>query len=466
MSYLEVNTKMNHFLTSDLSIENPFNSITDILSWLQESKQSNHVIINEIKFSEMKQCFFDKSTGNYRHISGGFFSIDGIEVTTNYGSVSAWRQPIINQPELGILGIITKEFDGQLYFLMQAKIEPGNINTVQLSPTLQATKSNYTQKHKGKKPLYLEYFLDTQKNVLFDQLQSEQGARFLQKRNRNIIIQVNSNIPIYENYRWLTLGQIKALLKYDNLVNMDTRTILSGIRYCNRSLVEKFISSVSDQFKIDMLYSEISTNTYISMDSFISWFTELKSLFDLSVSKIRLDDIQEWQLTDNKIRHIENKFFEVIPVKVQIEKREVLSWDQPMVRPFQQGICAFIIKKINGVYHFLVQAKVECGNFDVVEIAPTVQCLTGSYKSGNVYFLKDVLDALKNPQQVKFNTIQSEEGGRFFRESNRNIIVEVGDDFSLDVPINFNWLSMGQLKNLIRFNNYVNIQARSLLSLI
>ncbi|WP_434222744.1 NDP-hexose 2,3-dehydratase family protein [Limnospira platensis CENA597] len=466
MSYLEINKKMHYFLESDLSLENPFNSIPDILLWLQESKQSNHVIINEIKFSEMKQWFFDQSSGNYRHISGGFFSIDGIEVKTNYGSVPAWKQPIINQPELGILGIVTKKIDGKLYFLMQAKIEPGNINTVQLSPTLQATKSNYTQKHKGKKPLYLEYFLDTQKIVLFDQLQSEQGARFLQKRNRNIIIQVNSDIPIYENYRWLTLGQIKALLKYDNLVNMDTRTILSGIRYCNRNIVNQFISSVSDQFKIDMLYSEISTNTYISMDGFIAWFTELKSLFDLSVSKIRLDDIPEWQLTDDKIHHIENKFFEVIPVKVQIEKREVLSWDQPMVRPCQQGICAFIIKKIDGIYHFLVQAKVECGNFDIVEIAPTVQCLTGSYKSGNVYFLKDVLDALKNPQKVKFNTIQSEEGGRFFRESNRNIIVEVGDKFSLDVPINFNWLSMGQLKNLIRFNNYVNIQARSLLSLI
>ncbi|MGI0495773.1 NDP-hexose 2,3-dehydratase family protein, partial [Limnospira platensis] len=190
MSYLEINKKMHYFLESDLSLENPFNSIPDILLWLQKTKQSNHVIINEIKFSEMKQWFFDQSSGNYRHISGGFFSIDGIEVKTNYGSVPAWKQPIINQPELGILGIVTKKIDGKLYFLMQAKIEPGNINTVQLSPTLQATKSNYTQKHKGKKPLYLEYFLDTQKIVLFDQLQSEQGARFLQKRNRNIIIQV------------------------------------------------------------------------------------------------------------------------------------------------------------------------------------------------------------------------------------------------------------------------------------
>lgn len=464
MSNIE-SKKIIDFLESDLTTENPFNSIEDILSWLDNVKTINKVLVKEITFSEMKQWFFDMETGNYKHISGGFFSIDGIQIETNYGSVPVWIQPIINQPELGILGIIAKEFNGKLYFLMQAKIEPGNINAVQLSPTLQATRSNYTQKHKGKKPLYLEYFLNAHKVVLFDQLQSEQGARFLRKRNRNIIIKVDSEIPIHENYRWITLGQIKALLKYDNVVNMDTRTILSGIRYYKINLVHNFISSVSDQFKMDMLYSEISTNTYISMDSFIAWFTELKSLFYLSVSKIRLNEISEWRLTDSKIHHIENKFFEVIPVKVQIENREAVSWDQPMVRPSQQGICAFIIKKINGIYHFLVQAKVECGNFDVVEIAPTVQCITGSYKSGNVLFLKDVLDALENPNQVKFNTVQSEEGGRFFRESNRNIIVEV-DEFSLEVPMNFNWLSMGQLKNLIRFNNYVNIQARSLLSLI
>jgi len=76
-----------------------------------------------------------------------------------------------------------KKINGILYFLMQAKIEPGNINAVQLSPTLQATKSNYTQVHKGNVPLYLSYFLEERKDVtiLLDQLQSEQGARFLKK---------------------------------------------------------------------------------------------------------------------------------------------------------------------------------------------------------------------------------------------------------------------------------------------
>ena len=43
------------------------------------------------------------------------------------------KQPIINQPEIGFLGFITKEFNGILHFLVQAKVEPGNVNNVQIS---------------------------------------------------------------------------------------------------------------------------------------------------------------------------------------------------------------------------------------------------------------------------------------------------------------------------------------------
>ena len=97
---------------------------------------------------------------------------------------------------------------------MQAKIEPGNINAVQLSPTLQATKSNYTQVHKGNLPNYLEYFLDdrTDVTVLLDQLQSEQGARFFKKRNRNIIIEVTSDIEVKEDFCWLKQKVICLIL--------------------------------------------------------------------------------------------------------------------------------------------------------------------------------------------------------------------------------------------------------------
>ena len=89
-----------------------------------------------------------------------------MNIETNWEKIHNWQQPIIEQSEIGILGIITKKLNQKIYYLMQAKIEPGNINCVQISPTLQATKSNYLQVHNGKKPKYLSYFLMIEKNSL------------------------------------------------------------------------------------------------------------------------------------------------------------------------------------------------------------------------------------------------------------------------------------------------------------
>ena len=70
-----------------------------------------------------------------------------------------------------------------MYFLVQLKVEPGNINYIQLSPTIQATRSNFLAAHGGKSVPFLEYFRYGNKGekskILVDQLQSEQGSRFL-----------------------------------------------------------------------------------------------------------------------------------------------------------------------------------------------------------------------------------------------------------------------------------------------
>jgi len=179
------------FYISSLTEYNPYYSTEEIEQWLISINQEQYFNVTQIPLSEMDKWFIDKGTGDLKHDSGGFFSIRGLNVETNYGNVPTWSQPIIHQPEIGILGIITKKINGILYFLLQAKAEPGNINTYQLSPSVQATRSNYLQLHGGKPTLYLEYFIDhTKSEVLIDQLQSEQGARFYHKRNRNIIIRI------------------------------------------------------------------------------------------------------------------------------------------------------------------------------------------------------------------------------------------------------------------------------------
>lgn len=458
------------FLKSLLEKKNSIVTTNEALKWIKRQNEIIKVEVEQIAFSELENWGFDDLS--LRHHSGKFFSIDGLSVATNYGVKGHWNQPIINQPEIGYLGFITKEFHGVLHFLMQAKVEPGNINYVQLSPTLQATKSNYSRVHKGKSPAYLEYFQKAaRENILLDQLQSEQGGRFLKKRNRNIIITVDEEIDVLENFIWLTLAQIKELMLKDNIVNMDTRTVISGIplgdfQYESLNLVRSITEISSHEFTNGLLkscaYDVKAKNT---LNDIILFITNHKCNFELDVSKIPLSALKDWVIDDTSIRHIDRKYFEIIATKIKISNREVVDWSQPMVKPTQDGICAFICKNIDGILHFLVQAKLECGNFDVIELAPTVQSLTvkdnGEFQN-TVPYLNYVCEVSEN--KILFDTFQSEEGGRFYREQNRNMIVFADEDFPTETPDNFIWMTYSQLQTFIKHNNYINIQARSLMA--
>ena len=421
-------------------------NLKDILGNLDFIKSNTLVDLEIIPFKKATDWLFDPVSQNYRHKKSNFFSIDGIKVSTNSKHIENWEQPIINQNEVGILGILVKFFNGIPYLLMQAKIEPGNINYVQVSPTLQATRSNFTRKHMGKAPLYLDYFLNMKGNIIVDQLQSEQGARFRKKRNRNMVIEIKEEIKIHDNFFWVTIDQLMSLFELDNTVNMDTRSVLSQFLFFNNNHSE-------DNFHLN------------EFKDIVHWITNLKFKYYLKIQDIPINSISHWKIDEYKIYHTSNKFFEVLPVKVNIEGREVSKWNQPMIKALEPGICAIIIKKINDVYHLLLQGKVECGNFDIVEIAPTVQCLTGSYntkESDKLPYLSYVLNCSK--ENIIYDVMQSEEGGRFYKEQNRNMIIEAVDSFSLDIPENFIWISLKQTKALILFNNYINIQARSLIA--
>lgn len=461
------------FLKSALTTDSPFCTTQGVLEWLRRRNEEVRVNVQRVPFDALANWQLGDRT-RLQHNTGKFFSIEGIRVKTNWGNVACWDQPIINQPEVGLLGIITKEFDHVLYFLMQAKIEPGNINKVQLSPTLQSTKSNYTQVHKGKKPAYLAYFQDTKnRTILLDQLQSEQGARFLKKRNRNIIIKVSGSVDVNEDFCWLTLGQIIQLIQLDNIVNMDTRTVISGIQFGTYAPDTVNFYNVlvggSRTLAYEMLASVLSEQQALySFDQIIHWITNLKVFYDVEVSSIPLNSVSHWTIQDDEIVHGDGKYFKVIGVQVEIANREVSTWYQPLIAPLQEGLCAFVVKEINGLLHFLVQAKVEAGNFDILEMAPTVQCVTGSYDSRESRLTLPFLEyVLTIPQEnILFDTRQSEEGGRFFEEQNRNLLILADASFPETVPDNYLWMTLNQLKTLIKFNNYLNIQARSLISAI
>ena len=342
--FYEIGVDLESLIRSLLTTDNPFNSTEEVLAWIARRNREVQVDIALVPFSELKGWHFDGETGNLCHQSGKFFSIVGIDVYKNQDGIVRWKQPIINQPEVGYLGIICKEFDGILYFLLQAKIEPGNMNCVQLSPTLQATRSNYTCVHGGKRPAYLDYFKDAKaEQIILDQLQSEQGARFFRKRNRNIIIRVDEAVDIGEDFRWLTLGQIKQLMAYDNTVNMDTRTVLSGLHFPTGALpAPEIMSSLGSE----LFSSEMCADGEMTINGVLHRMSELKSRHELLVDKIPLKDVSDWMVTNDEIVRSDRRYFRVLGVNVTISNREVSTWCQPIVQPMQEGCVCCLSRSV------------------------------------------------------------------------------------------------------------------------
>ena len=454
------------FTASAYAMDSPVTPNELFESWFAEQRRVNQFEVERIAFGDLKGWGFQPDTGNLVHSSGKFFSIEGLSVSTDWDNRGQWMQPIINQPEIGILGIAVKEFDGVLHCLMQAKMEPGNINTVQLSPTVQATRSNYTGVHNGRSITYLEYFAPPRRSrVLIDSLQSEQGAWFLHKRNRNMIVEITEDVELQPDFCWLTIGQIHRLLELDNVVNMDARTVLSCIPF---AAPNGSVRVGGDREYRESLLRSLSTEqpTRHSTPEILSWMTEVKAQHELLQRSVPLSAVRGWTITDDEISHEEGRYFKVIAADVGASNREVTRWTQPLLAPIEQGVVAFLARPIHGVLHLLMHAKMEAGVLDVIELAPTVQCLRGNFdglpKDRQPRYLDVVTGA--RPEQIVYDSVQSEEGGRFHHADNRYQIVRVDEDFPLGTPPEFRWMSVRQVTELLQHSNYVNVQARSLLA--
>lgn len=454
------------FLRSELAVEGR-HTLEEFFDWYQERLAAGAFNVRRVPFADLDKWAFKGDPLKLCHDSGKFFSVEGVEVSTNFGDIPRWEQPIINQPEIGILGILTKEFDGVLHFLMQAKMEPGNVNTLQISPTVQATRSNYTRVHKGNSPAYLEYFLGGgNTRTLVDQLQSEQGARFLAKRNRNMIMETREDVKPHPDFFWLTLGQIKKILAHDNIVNMDARTVLSCVPYfTDRDIYcydrGRHASREITGFSRKLIDSMSRQPELADFDRIISWLTSLKCSVELSVRRKPVDRLEGWRLNDDCLAHKSGRYFSVVGVAVQAGSREVVSWSQPLLEHFGIGVCGFLTQVRDGVLQFLVSARVEPGNRDVVEFGPTVA--RSGVREGHEIASFPLAEyfAGRGDVEVVFDTVHSEEGGRFYHFQNRYMIVEAESGVEIDAPGNCMWMTLAQISRLIKFSLF-NVEARNL----
>ena len=415
-------------------------------AWIAERRRRSPFEVVRVPFERLDGWSFDSDSGDLVHASGRFFAVRGLHVQTNYGHVPEWWQPILDQPERAILGILVKEIDGVLHFLMQAKMEPGNVNTVQISPTVQATPSNYLRAHNGDAARYVEYFVERGRaRVLVDVLQSEQGSWFRGKQNRNMVMEVTDDVEHHDDFIWLTLGQIHALLETPNVVNMDSRTVLSCL-----PLASEHTHGEGDE-------RALSSSLEIS-----SWLTERKASYELTTRLVPLRSVVGWTRSRDEISHSTGRYFEIVGVEVHATNREARNWCQPLLAPHGSGLAAFVVRRIGGVLHVLARADLRPGYRDVVELGPTVQCTPENFVD-TPERRPEFLDlVLSDDVVVRYDVVQSEEGGRFRRAVTRHLIVEVDEHAALSTTLDYMWVTLAQLEGLIRSSYLVNIEARSL----
>lgn len=436
----------------------------EILTWVEERKRNTHVEIRKIPMAQMQDWFYAAEEGVLRNRAGTFFKISGFQSRRPDGSIL--QQPVILQPENGYLGIICQEIHGVLHFLMQAKIEPGNLNAIQISPTIQATKSNFTQAHGGKQPAYLAYFLHAERyEIILDQLQSEQSARFLKKRNRNLLIKVDEQVELLPTHRWMTLGQIKDLMsRFDNLVNMDTRTVLSGIPFSELRLSDAADAEVRRMFSDEALYRSVFRGSRCyELPAVYNYINNCKMFFAEEHMLLPLHRLQGWRMDDYGVFPEYAGGFQVICCQIEIEGREVRRWSQPLLEATGVSTFGLICCDVEGVRHFLVRGIAEPGCFDHMELGPSIQIDAALSDGGD----PRITALLHHPSaRVLCDVMLSEEGGRFYHEQNRNVLLQVERTVLGQLPAGYFLLDYMTLNRLCQVNNCLNIQLRNLLSLL
>lgn len=433
--------------------ENSLNQQT-VRLWLEQ-------LLSKEDFSQSPMALSDSrawrvEAGAFRHRSGRFFNVVGIHAVTQDGLLV--QQPMLEQREIGNLALIVRRGDDGMEILVQAKAEPGNVGTFQLAPSCQATASNTARVHGGVPPPMVEWFGEVKRGELVaDSLQSEQGTRFLGKRNRNCTLLITEQLIPGPYHAWLPVRALCALLGSDHLLNTDLRSTLlcsdwdllsSGTPFAGAGFARTL--SISNQLADAAAWEPLS-DILTALQRPAHWHS--------APEVVPLSSLQGWRLSEEGIEPIAGYPFRVRHIQVRSRSREVAAWDQPIVDSAGVGEVWLPMAEWEGAPHFLFRIVAEPGFGARMELTPAIIVEPGARAQHGAFEA-----SLMHSGRVLISCFQSEEGGRFLMDENHYVIIDVGTVTT--PPEDCHWLSLAQIRALLRRGESLTNEARSVLSLL
>lgn len=371
------------------------------------------------------------------HESGGFFSIDHVRVRDAQSRTIVDR-PFINQPEIGILGMLLADIAGAPHVLLQTKFEPGNVHDVQLAPTVQATYSNYRRVHGGAATRFLDRFVDpSAASVLCDLTQPEHAPFFLHKCNRNIVIRLERPIDTGPTHRWISLEDVLTLLGEDHTVNMDARSVLACLRFGS---------------------SDTSFEACAGIEAWLSARAAARA-------PMRVEHVGLRAAADGmSLVPADGSTVEGIAIAVRADDREVPYWTQPLLSIAGCGMLGLLVRKHNGRIEALCQAFPNFDSQERWELGPTL-VRYGPHRNVALPFTDRFAEGVPSSENRVYDARQCEEGGRFYKAASRYVIVESADDSAHDAPPppDYSWFTLKSVAAAVAARR-ATIELRNLLA--
>ena len=204
----------------------------------------------------------------------------------------------------------------------------------------------------------------------------------------------------------------------------------------------------------------------------LNWLKERQKKVKTTSRIINLNQCSDWHFDkNNNLYHKSLQFFKIKGVETKgASRREVKSWTQPILTQKHGGVLAFISRQTNKFgTQFLIDAKIEPGDDSILKISPSFQATQSNMNrahGGKRPKFYDIIIQNKGAELIYY-TIHNEEGARFWKKSNWNIIIKLKDPYDKRIRgKNYKWVSFQQLKKLALRNRCVNPFVKTILFIL
>ena len=189
----------------------------------------------------------------------------------------------------------------------------------------------------------------------------------------------------------------------------------------------------------------------------------------LKSKKINLNSLKKWNFSSKSIIHTTKKYFSIIGIKVETNKREVNKWYQPIIKGSKLAFVGFIIKKFNNTEHYLCRHILKPGSRSSTYTCTMNTSNLSRYKNNKdlSIFQKEIISKYftNRRKNIFYDNVLSDEGGRFFHSQIKYSVCKLNKSENIDLPEDYIWLSKNQIITLIS-KKQIDIEARLLFGIV